>query len=90
MAAVAVTSEVTGYTHSITTPITCETENVIYVWTCKKCAYNCQIHTNARQVQNYRPVNNVRNIHKGTNYIGRTKRKFKLRMAEHRDYPKAE
>ena len=88
MTAVAVTSDVTNYTHTITTPITCETENVIYIWTCKKCGYNCQIHTNKRHTQNFRPATNVRNNQKGTNYIGRTKRKFKLRLSEHRDYPK--
>ena len=30
----------------------------------------------------------MRNNQIGTNYIGRTKRKFKVRMAEHRNYPK--
>ena len=88
MTAVSVTSDVTGYNHKITTPITCDTENVIYLWTCKKCQYSCKIHTNIRHAQNSRPAQNVRNIQKGTIYIGRTKRKYKLRMAEHRDYPK--
>ena len=88
MSAVAVTSDVTGYTHTITQPITCDTENVIYIWLCKKCAHNCKIHTNKRNAQNFQPSTNVRIIQKGTNYVGRTKRKFKVRMAEHRDYPK--
>ena len=88
MSAVAVTSQVTDYTHHITTPITCETENVVYIWSCKKCRYNCEIHTNKRNVLNFRPATNVKNNQKATNYIGRTKRKFKIRMSEHRDYPK--
>lgn len=87
MSAVAVTSHVTGYTHTITTPITCETENVVYLWICQKCGYNCEIHTNRRNT--FRPAPNVRNNQKGTNYLGRTKRPFKKRLAEHRDYPKA-
>ena len=36
----------------------------------------------------FKHATNVRIIQKGTNYVGRTKRKFKQRMAEHRDYPK--
>ena len=88
MTAVSVTSDVTGYRHTITTPITCDTENVVYLWTCKKCDYNCKIHTNQRNLQNFRPALIVRNTQIGTNYIGRTKRKFKVRMAEHRNYPK--
>ena len=88
MSAVAVTSDVTGYTHTITQPITCDTENVIYIWLCQKCGHNCKIHTNKRNAQNFKPSTNVRIIQKGTNYVGRTKRKFKVRMAEHRDYPK--
>ena len=32
-----VTSHITGYTHNITTPIICSTENVIYLWRCTKC-----------------------------------------------------
>ena len=89
MTAVAVTSEVTNYTHTITTPITCNTENVIYLWICTKCGFNCKIHTNKRNAQAFRPATNVRINVKGTNYIGRTKRKYKQRMAEHRDYPKS-
>ena len=88
MSAAAVSSQVTGYTHPITTPITCETENVVYLWICKKCKYNCEIHASKRNAQAFRTAINVRNNQRGTNYIGRTKRKFKVRMSEHRDYPK--
>ena len=88
MSAVAVSSQVTGYTHPITTPITCETENVVYLWICKKCKYNCEIHASKRNAQAFRTAINVRNNQRGTNYIGCTKKKFKVRMSAHRDYPK--
>ena len=38
-----VTSHITGYTHHITTPITCTSENVIYLWRCTKCKINFSI-----------------------------------------------
>ena len=38
-----VTSHINGYTHHITTPITCSSENVIYLYKCTKCSTNFSI-----------------------------------------------
>ena len=77
-----VTSHITGYTHHITTPITCATENVIYAWRCRKCGTNFDIHTrNETHVCRKAKGNEI-----GSNYLGRTKRQFKTRLGEHLGY----
>ena len=77
--ATSVTSQLTGYTHKITSSINCKTENVIYIWKCTKCGHNFDINktTNTPNTQQH-----------GTVYCGMTKRKFSDRMSEHRDYAK--
>ena len=56
-----------GYTHTITEALSCDTTNCVYYWRCTKpnCADNPRCE-----------------------YVGMTSRKFKDRLAEHRDYPK--
>ena len=75
-----VTSHLNGYTHTINTSINCKSENVIYLWKCTKCGHNFNVNksTNQHTITNQ----------DGTLYCGMTKRKFSLRMAEHRDYAK--
>ena len=41
--ATSVTSQLTGYTHKITSSINCKTENVIVIWKCTKCGHNFDI-----------------------------------------------
>ena len=77
-----VTSHITGYTHHITTPITCATERVIYAWRCRKCNTNFDVNTrNGTHVCKKAKANEI-----GSNYIGRTKRQFKTRLGEHLGY----
>ena len=83
--ATSITSHITGYTHHITSPINCQTENIVYAWKCTKCNENFTVNTNNRHTQsNNQQVNKI-----GSNYIGLSKRKFSKRLSEHRDYPKA-
>ena len=80
--AASVTSHITGYTHHITTPITCTTENTIYLWKCTKCKINFSINK-----RNETPVcPKARENEIGSNYIGRSKRLFKTRLGEHLGY----
>ena len=84
VSALSVTSHLTQYTHTIKASINCKSENVIYIWKCTKCGHNFDINTstNAQRSQNFNP-----NI-EGSMYCGMTKRKFSVRMSEHRDYAK--
>ena len=75
-----VTSHLTGYTHTIRKPLNCKSENVIYIWKCTKCGHNFDINRN---------TNIHNNNQQGSMYCGMTKRKFSVRMAEHRDYAKS-
>ena len=76
------TSHITGYTHHITTPITCTSEKVIYAWGCTKCKINISLNK-----RNETPiVPKARPDEIGSNYIGRTKRQFKTRLGEHLGY----
>ena len=83
VSAKSVTSHLTGYTHEIRSSINCKTENVIYIWRCVKCGHNFDINTNTN-THNAVNINNKQ----GTVYCGMTKRKFSVRMSEHRDYAK--
>ena len=60
-----VTSQVTGYVHTIKDPVTCETENCIYYWKCIK--------------------NNCKSFPK-CEYVGKTTRPFRIRLAEYKQY----
>ena len=62
-----VVSQITGYSHTITEAVDCNSENCIYYWKC--CKNNCSDFPRCE-------------------YIGMTKRPFRQRFAEHRDYPK--
>ena len=64
-----VISPITNFSLQIQTPVSCESENIIYMGRCKKT--NCPLKDN-----NW--------------YIGLSKRKFKTRISEHRDYVKFE
>ena len=84
VSAVSVTSHLTGYTHVIQAPLNCKSENVIYLWRCIKCGHNFTVN------KNHIINTNTHNIDKeGTIYCGMTKRRFALRLAEHRDYAKS-
>ena len=84
VSAVSVTSHLTGYTHVIQAPLNCKSENVIYLWRCTKCGHNFTVN------KNHTINTNTHNIDKeGTIYCGMTKRRFALRLAEHRDYAKS-
>ena len=83
--ATSITSQITGYTHQISTPINCQTENVVYAWKCTKCTDNFTVNTSSRNPT----ITNLRADKIGTNYIGLSKRRFSKRLSEHRDYPKA-
>lgn len=77
-----ITSHITGYTHHITTPINCSTENVIYSWKCRKCKFNFSVNQ-----KNETPiVPKAKENEIGSNYTGRTKRQFKTRLGEHLGY----
>ena len=69
-----VTSHITRYTHHITTPITCTSENVIYLWRCTKCKINFSINK-----RNETPVC-PKADEIGSLYTGLTKRLFKVTM----------
>ena len=82
LTASSVTSHITGYTHHITTPITCTSENVIYLWRCLKCKNSFSVNK-----KNEIPVNHKCKANEiGSNYAGRTKRQFKTRLGEHLGY----
>ena len=77
-----ITSHITGYTHHITSPITCSTENVIYAWRCTKCNTNFDVNArNGAHVWTRAKPDEI-----GSNYLGRTKRQFKTRLGEHLGY----
>ena len=77
-----VTSHITGYTHHITTPITCTSENVIYLWRCTKCKINFSI--NKRNETPVCPKAKADEI--GSLYAGKKKQFFKTRLGEHLGY----
>ena len=77
-----VTSHITGYTHHITTPIICTTENTIYLWKCTKCKINFSI--NKRNETLICPKAKADLI--GSLYTSRTKWFFKTRLGEHLGY----
>ena len=80
--ATSVTSHITGYTHHIKTPITCGTENTIYLWKCSKCSTNFSVNN-----RNENPVcPRAKPDEIGSNYVGRSKRQFKTRLGEHLGY----
>ena len=90
VSAVSVTSHLTGYTHTIQTPLNCKSENVIYLWRCTKCGHNFTVNTKHNTSTDNTNINNTNiNNKQGTTYCGMTKRKFAKRMAEHRDYAKS-
>ena len=67
-----VTSHITGYTHHIKTPITCNTENIIYIYKCKKCKFSFSVNNRNETPVNPKPKTNEI----GSNYLGRSKRLF--------------
>ena len=64
-----ITGKASNYKHKINQPLTCDTTNIIYYWTCTK--QNCPDYPECE-------------------YIGESKRPFKDRFSEHRDYIKSE
>ena len=81
VSALSIKSHITGYTHHITSPINCKTENIVYAYKCKKCPTNFNINTSKRIHQT--PVQ--RGI-VATNYIGKSIRRFNRRLYEHLYY----
>ena len=71
-----VVGQVTKYTHKITQPVTCNTENVIYYWSCNKS--NCDDIIRGSDGE----------IVSSNEYVGKSRRQFKERLSEHRDYVK--
>ena len=63
-----VTGLVTGYKHTISDSVTCETENCVYYWKCQKS--NCKTYPKCE-------------------YIGLTRRSYKQRLSEHKQYVKS-
>ena len=64
-----VTSQITGYCHTITDPVNCETQNCVYYWKCQKI--NCKTYPRCE-------------------YIGLTRRTFRNRLSEHKQYVRSE
>ena len=64
-----VTSQVTGYVHTIQDGVNCETQNCIYYWKCNK---------------------NKCTDYPRCEYIGLTKRPFRNRLMEHKQYVRSQ
>ena len=74
-----VVSKVTGYLDNITQVVSCTTERAIYYWNCNKP--NCQ---------DCQKNKDTGEIISSNEYVGKTRREYKKRISEHRDYVKRE